>query len=844
MWRRVDPRVRLKGERRMEFIHEDVPTKNAYPVEKTFHTTVSGDWTDQEALERQRLVALQEKSESKNPVDIPPKAQFSLGGDSSDDITIRAPKLESNTLDRARGEIPDTEIGRILPSRARLSGSISLGASDEGAPGSMSTDELHETELVRKLRGKLDSLEKENLRLEGDLQSRPVRWQAIYRVNRQTLDKSSYADRSGQSMTYNYLDEPNWVKGDRGLISLQGNLPLRSVESYKERNPEVIFVVFRNFTVHEAQGDEEDQEIAVWSESIYLTSWDLIKAVKDANRHISKSLEGHSRTDMLDTETELPAPYLPFFHYRRTLENYNTNILQGRGREWLLLWQYVFDNYGHEYMQVDRCLESGTISRAYIEYLIKYNDILLTKRSGHLLGYRATSQPYLDLNDSGKSQQAGKKPSEKEYKPQTWRVWTEAWKFDGNFEKDDQEISFTIPSGREKILSIRDLELVPIKYAESQSVVRLRDRGLQFWKSRSRRYISYRSQLDTENSRNTDLRYMIDPITYKKLHGNHAPSLQDDLGPEVFSADKPPSDPFPLLLPATINGFNMRNKKWEELDADRICDVCWNTEAFDNLVIDNTTRKLIKALVMRQLEADKGTDLIAGKGQGLIILLHGGPGTGKTFTAESVAEIAKKPLYRVSCGDLGTDPTKVEEYLDSVLYLGKIWDCVVLLDEADVYLEQRSMESLSRNALVSVFLRVIEYYEGILILTSNRVGTFDEAFKSRLQLALHYEKLKLKDRRKIWENFIKRLETLEETGIDFDDLYKHVNDLAKHELNGRQIRNAITTARQLALYEEKDLDFNDLQQVINIAVKFDKYTTEMQEGRTDDEVMRSEGVRA
>ena len=165
---------------------------------------------------------------------------------------------------------------------------------------------------------------------------------------------------------------------------------------------------------------------------------------------------------------------------------------------------------------------------------------------------------------------------------------------------------------------------------------------------------------------------MIDPLTYRKLHRDDAKPLQDDLGPELVLAEKAPSDPFLLPLPATINGLNMRNKKWEELDVDRICDVCWNTEAFDNLVIENTTRKLIKALVMRQLEADKGTDLIAGKGQGPIILLHGGPGTGKTFTAESVAEIAQKPLYRVSCGDLGIEPTKVEEYLESVLYLGKI----------------------------------------------------------------------------------------------------------------------------------------------------------------------------
>ena len=702
----------------------------------------------------------------------------------------------------------------------------------------MSTGELHETELIRKLRGELDSLETENLRLKGHLQSRGVRWQAIYRVHRQSLDEPFHA------MTYNYLDEPHWVKGDRGATSLQGNLPVRSVESYQERNPEVVFVVFRSFTVHASKGDEEDQEMALWSESIYLTSSDLIKAVKNANRHISKSLEEHSRTDMIDTETEIPAPYLPFFHYRRTIENCNTNISEGPRRGWQLLWQYVFEKYGDEYMQVDKCLKSGTITRAYIKYLIKYDDILMHKASRHLCGYRAVSQPWLHSDGSGESQQVRKKSCEDKYESQTWKIWIESWKFDGNFQRDNREMFFIIPSGHDEILLIRDLELLPIQYADPQFVVRLRDRGLQFWRSRSGRYIAYRSQRDTGNSRSTDLRYMIDPITYKKLHKNNVMPLRDDLGPKLVAAEEPPSDSFPFLLPATINGFNMRNKKWEELDADRIFDVCWNTEAFDNLVIDDTTRKLIKALVMRQLEADKGTDLIAGKGQGLIILLHGGPGTGKTFTAESVAEIAKKPLYRVSCGDLGTDPTKVEEYLESVLYLGKIWDCVVLLDEADVYLEQRSMESLARNALVSVFLRVIEYYEGILILTSNRVGTFDEAFKSRLQLALHYEKLKLKDRRKIWENFIKRLETLEETAIDFDDLYKHVNDLARHELNGRQIRNAITTARQLALYEEKDLDFSDLQQVIKIALKFDKYTTEMQEGRTDDEVMRSDGVRA
>lgn len=78
-------------------------------------------------------------------------------------------------------------------------------------------------------------------------------------------------------------------------------------------------------------------------------------------------------------------------------------------------------------------------------------------------------------------------------------------------------------------------------------------------------------------------------------------------------------------------------------------------------------------MVRIHLSSTASPDMIEGKGKGLIILLHGGPGTGKTLTAESVAELAERPLYRVTCGDIGTDPESVERYLDSALYIGKIW---------------------------------------------------------------------------------------------------------------------------------------------------------------------------
>jgi len=76
------------------------------------------------------------------------------------------------------------------------------------------------------------------------------------------------------------------------------------------------------------------------------------------------------------------------------------------------------------------------------------------------------------------------------------------------------------------------------------------------------------------------------------------------------------------------------------------------------------------------------------------------------------------PLYNVTCGDVGTKPEVVEKYLNTVLHLGQKWNCgthspylshprlltqplVLLLDEADVFLEQRSLSDLKRNSLVS-----------------------------------------------------------------------------------------------------------------------------------------------
>src|ERR1700743_47845 len=76
---------------------------------------------------------------------------------------------------------------------------------------------------------------------------------------------------------------------------------------------------------------------------------------------------------------------------------------------------------------------------------------------------------------------------------------------------------------------------------------------------------------------------------------------------------------------------------------------------------------------------------------------------------ESVAEFTKSPLYTISAGELGADPAEMEKSLSRILRLCTVWDAVLLLDEADVFLEERSLHDLGRNALVSIFLRLLEY---------------------------------------------------------------------------------------------------------------------------------------
>ncbi|OJJ41872.1 hypothetical protein ASPWEDRAFT_48338 [Aspergillus wentii DTO 134E9] len=277
-----------------------------------------------------------------------------------------------------------------------------------------------------------------------------------------------------------------------------------------------------------------------------------------------------------------------------------------------------------------------------------------------------------------------------------------------------------------------------------------------------------------------------------------------------------------LIASPVVLGFAFSEKLWLEFSISGVSEIDWNEKAFDSLVLPDNQKSIVKALVESHTfrAAQNIDDVIQGKGKGLVAVLHGPPGTGKTLTAEGIAELLKRPLYMVSAGELGTDSRTLEGELNKILDIAHSWGAVLLLDEADIFLEKRTIQDIHRNALVSIFLRLLEYFQGILFLTTNRVETFDDAFQSRIHVALRYGDLTTKAKRSVWKMFLERVQAMEGlqtakfTEKDFDAL-------ARHNLNGRQIKNSVRTAQALAVNEQSPLSMEHIKRVLEVAETFD-----------------------
>jgi hypothetical protein len=708
----------------------------------------------------------------------------------------------------------------------------------------------HQYEYISELRASVKYLEQELHELNKSRLPEEIkpRTQLLHRVICDCGDVSNK-----ESI---YQDHPEYLGAAEVTSHIHGRLRIADVENYLDRNREVYLLVYNDYVCRESSDERrrlariarqknespsEDQMALKCSESFSIISAEMCSVLQQ----IVKVMPNGWCYPKVEVREFVRGPYIFFYHDKAAILERAASLRGTIKADFGLLVSYLQESSAAEFSIADELLSKGLVSSRTIQYLFAPGQILVHKKDSEYLTYCASSYLHHD-----------------EWKVNAWR-----WQFDGAFWKEDLSVPVIFPRSQEDTMRIEDLPIYPLQFSSGPDLEeRLRDRGKQFWSCRIRKYVCYRDKdrVDINNvseiSRmrkkygrlahysQTDVRYMVDYKTWNNSKkGNAATAQPQEPGrrylDQAIMRQQSPPEPMLLLLPHVLVGFNMLNKRWEPLKVSCILDVIWNKDAFKSLVLEEETKHCVQALVTNQVSVEKSTDLVYGKGNGLVILLHGGPGTGKTLTAESVAELAEKPLYRVTCGDIGTDPRAVERHLQSALNLGKVWGCVILLDEADIFLEERSLHDLSRNALVSVFLRALEYYDGILILTTNRVGTFDEAFKSRIQLSLHYQRLTDAQRCHIWENFLERLENIDEERVNIEDLRRNVKEFARYEMNGRQIRNALTTARQLALYDSEVMDCKHLNRAIRISTRFDKYLRSVKHGVSDDDIARDDGVR-
>jgi len=259
-----------------------------------------------------------------------------------------------------------------------------------------------------------------------------------------------------------------------------------------------------------------------------------------------------------------------------------------------------------------------------------------------------------------------------------------------------------------------------------------------------------------------------------------------------------------LPLQPYVKIFDLTKHCFCVIHVGNLTEYAYDSTLIDKLVLPADNKELISMLVSG---ADVALDdIVKGKTGGIICICTGPPGTGKTLSAEVFSEEVKRPLYCVQCSQLGTNEAQLEKELRIVLCRAQRWKAILLIDEADVYVHERG-DDIQQNAIVGVFLRVLEYYRGILFMTSNRETVIDDAIMSRGTAWIRYD---IPDRDRaihIW----KVLSTQYRAVLEEADIVKLVDTFKA--ISGRSIKNLLKLAMLLSARKKQPVTVSSIQYV-------------------------------
>ncbi|KAK7985313.1 P-loop containing nucleoside triphosphate hydrolase protein [Apiospora saccharicola] len=292
---------------------------------------------------------------------------------------------------------------------------------------------------------------------------------------------------------------------------------------------------------------------------------------------------------------------------------------------------------------------------------------------------------------------------------------------------------------------------------------------------------------------------------------------------------EPPS----LFCPSRLWAFSLHHKTWRLVSPYDLSEVKKRDEPFDDdLCMDKRKKDYFKSIALEYVDAlNQGKTLkaTAQKGRGLSVLLCGNTGVGKTFTAECLSEKYGLPLYTMTCGDLGDEPSSFDLRLHETFLRGISWGAIVLLDEVDEYVYSRNRYNNKRCYLTPILLRHLETSESLTIITMTQTEEAEGSFIGRSEWPMHLPDFSFEDQQKVWHKTIDsiplQLRNKQQLKRFVDHELQKDGYRAFQQLNARQIKNTVRFATANARGNGPDslaceLDSGDIKIALDLGKEF------------------------
>lgn len=285
-----------------------------------------------------------------------------------------------------------------------------------------------------------------------------------------------------------FRDQPALYAGDDADAHLQGKDEIKNPRRYLDANKSIVFVVEREYICRHYQGQLDNErnkglidrfdrlkrdgpKANANLETIKITNTDLLDLL---NGLVLGNREMFPNYQLFDTE--IPAPYLFFYHHRKFLEEQANDKEDPRKRLLEPLLAFVKETYQAEWDEADALFANGETTHKHITKLYRPGDIVVSRREGKLIGYEVAQWPRSFGPGGGAS------------------VACTNFMFHGYFFKSAYSLGATPPL-KDRLTNsafpINKLDTYPLRFCAPDTKEELIRRGKRFWSVRNRSFVSY-----------------------------------------------------------------------------------------------------------------------------------------------------------------------------------------------------------------------------------------------------------------------------------------------------------------------------------------------------------------